>query len=331
MKNWTIDYNNISIDYMMKNFSIHAVRNASIKMEQGKITAVVGESGCGKTTLGNVLIRCITKPGEITSGKILFKDRNEEITDITLLNEKQLNDFRWNKISMVFQGAQSSLNPTVTIFNQFYETLAAHGVMISKKEARIRFTESFANVNLGSHILDFYPHEISGGMKQRVIISLSTLLDPQFIILDEPTTALDVIMQNYIFHILKSINDEKGTGMMLLTHDIAIVASYADTICVMYGGRIVESGPVRAVFKKRYHPYTRGLIEATPSLKESGHKAISIPGNPPDIQYLPPGCPFYERCTEHMAVCEKVFPKLVEIGETHFINCHKYCNGETDA
>ncbi|MGI6782023.1 MAG: ABC transporter ATP-binding protein [Acholeplasmataceae bacterium] len=329
MKDIIAEFQNVSIDYEMKRITLHACTDISMKLPRGKITALVGESGSGKTTLASALLNCITSPGRVSSGKVLLhSEKNNQTIDVTELSVTELNLFRWNNVSMVFQGAQSVLNPIVTIFNQFYETLVVHGVNLSKKEARVRFVELLERLNLRPDVLDAYPHEISGGMKQRVMIAFSMLLDPEIIILDEPTTALDVITQSYIFSLLKEINKEKGTTMLLLTHDIAVVAEYADYMGIMYGGRIMEFGTVEDVFNYKYNPYTRGLINSTPSIIRDNSEIKPIPGIPIDITSLPEGCGFAERCNKCMAICKERVPSDIFMGKDHFVKCHIYSKGD---
>ena len=329
MKDVIVEFQNVSVDYEMKHITLHACTDISMKLPKGKITALVGESGSGKTTIATALLNCITSPGRVSGGKILLhSEKNGGTIDVTGLSVNELNQFRWNNVSMVFQGAQSVLNPIVTIFKQFYETLVVHGVKLTKQEARTKFEKMLEKLNLRPDVLDAYPHEISGGMKQRVMIAFSMLLDPEVIILDEPTTALDVITQSYIFSLLKQINEENGTTMLLLTHDIAIVAEYADYMGIMYGGRLMEFGKVSDVFKHTYNPYTKGLINSTPSLIRDNSQIKPIPGTPVDITRLPKGCGFAERCSECMEICKEKVSKDIFIDEDHFVKCHLYSKGD---
>lgn len=327
MKDCIIDFQNISIHYEMKKYSLPAVTDVSLKLERGKITALVGESGSGKTTLASALLNCISSPGKVTEGRVLMHTKSGNTIDILGLNENDLNEFRWSKVSMVFQGAQSSLNPIVKIFDQYYETLEVHNQKYTRSEAKEKFLKLLKMVNLSEQVLESYPHEISGGMKQRVMIAFSLLLDPEFIILDEPTTALDVITQSYIFMLLKQINKELKTTMLLLTHDIAVVAKYADNIGVMYAGRLMEYGSVKEVFKKRLHPYTQGLIQATPSLITPNNSIKPIQGTPPDINALPDGCEFHPRCEYCMEQCKNQIPLVKEVEENHFVRCFLFDDG----
>lgn len=319
-----VDFRNISIDYELKRAPLHAVKDVTLPLIRGKITALVGESGSGKTTLASSLLEVISAPGRVVSGDIMYYGQKTPI-NITLLNEQALNRFRWKEISMVFQGAQSALNPIQTIRDHFRETYFVHHSKMKKKDAFARAdrkaVELLTFVNLDSErILPMYPHELSGGMKQRVMIAFCLLLDPKVIILDEPTTALDVIVQGYIFKILKRINVEYGISMLLLTHDIGVVAKFADYVGVMYGGRLMEYGTTREVFKEKLHPYSTGLIQSTPSLMVPIKDMKPIHGSPPDIYNLPRGCIFHPRCPHVMPICKESEPKDYQFGK-HMVKC----------
>ena len=291
-----VEFRNVSIDYPLKKYTLRAVTDVTLPIKRGKITALVGESGSGKTTLSSSVIRCISEPGRIAAGDVVFiQDDGTEIF-VNKLTEKQLKTFRWKRVSMVFQAAQSALNPVMTVEEQFLETMAAHGVTGDKKQQLQHCKQLLDYVKLDAdRVLDSYPHELSGGMKQRVMIAFSLLLQPDLIILDEPTTALDVITQSYIFNLLKQINRDMNISMILMTHDISVVAKFADYVGVMYGGRLMEYGTVRDIFHKRRHPYAEGLINATPSLVGDMDKLSPIDGQPPDLLNLPSGCVFAPR------------------------------------
>lgn len=316
---------NITIDYKMKMFSLRAINDVSLNLKRGSITALVGESGSGKTTLATALLNCISEPGEITQGEVIFNGKSGKSCVVNNLDNEGLRLFRWKKVSMVFQGSQSSLNPVYTISAQFKETIKEHDKSFTKEQIYKKSCEVLNIVNLDpNRVLKMYPHELSGGMKQRVIIALSLILEPEFIILDEPTTALDVITQDYIFNILKRINQELGISMLLLTHDIAIVSKYADYVGVMYAGQLMEFGDVFTIFKNHSHPYTEGLIRATPSLASKIEDIESIPGNPINLLEMPEGCPFNPRCKKCFEDCKKKNPHLYNIGENHFAKCHLF-------
>lgn len=302
------EFKNVSIEYPLKKYSLRAVNNVSLGIRRGKITALVGESGSGKTTLASSLIRCISEPGKLVSGEIVFNGKDGVIR-ADLLSDKEMRAFRWEKVSMVFQAAQSALNPVMTVRAQFYETLKAHSQSLSREEMEKKCLELLDYVKLdGERVLECYPHELSGGMKQRVMIAFSLLLDPELIILDEPTTALDVITQSYIFRLLKEINREKGISMLLMTHDISVVAKFADYVGVMYGGRLMEYGSVQRIFGLRSHPYTAGLIGATPSIIGDIKNMKPIEGSPPDLLNLPSGCVFAPRCQRCREECLSAEP-----------------------
>ena len=327
MKDILVQFNHITIEYILNKQHLKAINDVSLQIEKGKVTAFVGESGSGKTTLVSSLLSCISYPGKITGGEVLFMDENGPI-NVATLSDKKINHFRWEEVSMVFQASQSTLNPLMTIYDQFYETAYYHG-KVKTKEDKIAFDEKVEKLlditKLDKNrVLKSYPHQLSGGMKQRVMICFALLLDPKLIILDEPTTALDVITQEHIFNQLVEINKTLGITMILLTHDIGVVAKIADNIAVLYAGSVMEYGDVYTIFRKRMHPYTKGLIEATPSLLMDPSKIQPIPGNPPDIRNLPTGCPFHERCAKATEKCKLEKPMFKEIEDDHFIACHLY-------
>lgn len=322
MEDNIIEFRNVSIDYPLKKYTLHAVNGVNLNVKRGKITALVGESGSGKTTLSSSIIKCISEPGIIADGEVVFNGKDGTVFNVTKMSDAELRKFRWEKVSMVFQAAQSALNPVLTVRYQFYETLDAHVSKLSKEEKEARCIKYLEYVKLDAkRVLDCYPHELSGGMKQRVMIAFSLLLEPELIILDEPTTALDVITQSYIFNLLKEINTTMGISMLLMTHDISVVAKFADYIGVMYGGRLMEYGSVKDVFKYRYHPYTRGLIRATPSIIADTKDVRPIEGLPPNLLNMPSGCVFHPRCEHCIDKCKEAEPETI-------LNKEKGCSGK---
>ena len=318
-----VEIKNVSIDYPLKKYTIRAVSNFSAPIKRGCITALVGESGSGKTTLATAILRQISDPGVLSEGSILFNSNDGTTTDIYGLSYKQSKTFKWTKVSMVFQAAQSALNPVMNIRDHFYETFDEHDIKISKADKEKKCRELLEYVSLNPDlVLNAFPHELSGGMKQRAMIAFSLLLDPELVILDEPTTALDVITQNYIFELLRKINKEKGISMILLTHDISVVARFADYIGVMYAGRLMEYGSVDNVFETKIHPYTRGLINATPSIVGKTNKMKPIDGTPPDLLNLPKGCKFAPRCPFAKDICHKQEPDNVDLSINRCQMCH---------
>ena len=327
-----LQFNGISIEYKMKDVSIRAVDKVTLPIVRGKVTAIVGESGSGKTTLVSSILRTISTPGEVVEGDIFFDGKDGEPVRVLGLDKHALAAYRWGSVSMVFQASQSTLNPLMKIGEQFYETAYYHGVRQPFKEYREHIAKLLESVKLDAgRVMDCYPHELSGGMKQRVMIAFALLLEPEVIILDEPTTALDVITQYYIFQILSEINREKGITMILLTHDIGVVAKFADYVAVMYAGRLMEYGSVYEVFDERLHPYTAGLIRATPSLLADISKMEAIGGEVPDLLALPEGCVFSPRCKACMERCLHERPEMHMVSAGHYVCCHKFAEEENAA
>lgn len=309
----------LSVDFLLSSGDLHAIRNLDFELPEGKITGLVGESGSGKTTLTSAILRTVSAPGEISGGKMLFEDK-----DIVTLSNEELRKLRWNDIAMVFQAAQNSLNPSMTIGQQFEETILAHKKNASRKEIHEISTRLLQQVHLKpKRILKSHPHELSGGMKQRVMIAFAQLLDPPILLLDEPTTALDVITQDYIFTLLKELHEERENTMLLSTHDIAIVARVCDYMAVMYGGEIVEMGNIYSMFDDAAHPYTRLLTQAAPSLVGDLKERHAIPGTAPNLMEEQKGCIFSDRCPLADGYCRKVAPEIEMIDAQHLVACHK--------
>lgn len=315
-----IEVRNLSIDFKTNSGMLRAVDNVSMNVGRGEIVGIIGESGSGKTTLSSGILQTIRAPGRIAEGEIIYHRKDGSQVDLLKLTEKEFNQYRWSDITTVFQAAQNVLNPTLRIRDHFVETAAAHDSQMSKEDVLKKAAELFSKVRLEERILDSYPHQLSGGMKQRVIIALSLLLSPELLILDEPTTALDVITQWYILDILRKIHEESGITMIFCTHDVSIIGSVVDRIAVMYAGQIVEYGRVEDVFLSSAHPYSKGLIKAVPSLRDDITKRAAIPGYPPNLLELEPGCRFGPRCYLKAAgVCDGIegnLDHLQELGDT---------------
>lgn len=318
-----IELCDLSIDYPLKKYTLHAVSDCSLEIKRSAITALVGESGSGKTTLASSIIQCLSEPGRVVNGTIRMKDSADgEPIAVEQLSEKELSKLRWDRISMVFQAAQSSFNPIMTIWEHFWETYHTHRPQAAKAEALEKTRELLDYVKLDvDRVLKAYPHELSGGMKQRTAIAFAMLLDPDMIILDEPTTALDVITQRYIFDILRKIKEDTGVSMLLMTHDINVVAQFSDYVGVMYAGRIMEYGKTKEVFSSPRHPYTKGLLQATPSLSCDLSELKPIPGSPPDLRYLREGCKFCDRCSFATERCFRQEPETRVIAGRMY-KCH---------
>lgn len=295
---------------------VKAVNGISFNLEKGEILGLVGESGCGKTTAAMSLLRLLPQGGRIVDGEIFLNYKN-----LIDLSDKEFNDIRWNNISLVSQGAMNALNPLLTIGEQIVEGILRHQRM-DKKEALNKGKELFELVGIDPDRILNYPHEFSGGMKQRAVIAMALGCDPDIIIADEPTTALDVIVQAQILKLIKTLKEKVQTSMILITHDLSVVAEIADKVSIMYAGEIVESGTVKHIFNNPLHPYTKGLIHSFPSIKQSEFEVKSIAGVPPDLINPPKGCKFHPRCTELSDECKSNSPRFFEPESGHLVSCH---------
>ena len=305
---------NLKSYYFTSTGVVKAVDNVSFALNEGESLGIAGESACGKTTLGLSMMRMLLPPGKTVDGKIILND-----TDVLAMSDKEFaKKVRWKRISMIFQGAMNALDPVYSVKDQLKEVLMQHGFAQEKMEAHIR--EAVKQVGLDPSVINRYPHELSGGMKQRIVIAMALILEPEFVIADEPTTALDVLVQAQIINLLKKLK-KQGMTIMLITHDLAIVSEIADKIGVMYAGEIIEFGSAEQVYNEPKHPYTQALIAAIPRLKEE--KRISyIKGNPPNLANPPKGCRFYDRCSHAMDVCKQE-PPLIKINEG-YVRCWLY-------
>jgi peptide/nickel transport system ATP-binding protein len=311
------------VEYGRPPGAVRAVRGVSFDLYPHESLALVGESGCGKTTLGLALLRLLPRLGRTPEGSVRYRRGDADSIDLLSLEREQLRRFRWNDAAMVYQGAMNALNPVLRVADQMYDTIGAHRRM-SRADAKKRCVEVLEMVRLDpARVLHSYPHELSGGMRQRVLIAMSLLLEPRVLVLDEPTTALDILTQRSIVDVLRSLRKELGFAMVFVTHDLALAAELADRVATMYAGRIVELGDVRDIFRNPHHPYTAGLIRAVPPVVgEADAEVSSIPGGPPSLAALPSGCPFRTRCELAQDVCAEVDPELADVGPRHFSACH---------
>ncbi len=297
---------------------VKAVDNVSLTLEKGETLGIVGESGCGKSTLAWSIIGLVPPPGRIVGGSIIIDGM-----DITKMNENDIrHDIRWKKVSMIFQGAMNALNPVYKIRDQVAEPLLLNGY--TEEEAYNRVNELLESVGLSSKIGERYPHELSGGMKQRVVIAMALVLEPDIVIADEPTTALDVVVQAQILNLLKELQRKKKRSIIIISHDLGVVTELAEKIAVMYAGKIVEYGTAEQIFENPLHPYTQALIRAVPRLTGPVSKLEYIPGSPPDLRNPPPGCRFAPRCNKAFDPCSKEEPLLKEVENGHHVACHLY-------
>ena len=317
-----LEIQNLTVSFSTTKGKLIAVNGISFHLNPGETLALVGESGCGKTVSALSILRLLPEPpAEILSGKIIFDGQ-----DLLSLRAKVLQDLRGHSISMIFQDPMTSLNPVLTVGEQIAETLLRHTTM-NRQEALQKSVDLLSRVELPSpkEKLQYYPHQLSGGMRQRVMIAMALACAPRVLIADEPTTALDVLIQAQILELLENLKKETGMSILIITHDLGVVAEIAQRVLVMYAGEIVESGPAKALLKSPFHPYTKGLIASIPKLgtkKGPGARLEEIPGNVPSLDQRPSGCPFYPRCSWAMEICKTQNPQLRMIEAQRQVSCH---------
>jgi len=320
---------NLSIEFTNYQGTSKVLDNVNLTIQQGEILGLVGESGCGKSVTARAILQLLPQPpARISNGAISFKDK-----DILSFSPKQMRQIRGNKISMIFQEPMSSLNPVFTIGNQMQEVVSLHR-KITKKDARQKCIDMLTQVQMPDPemVLKKHPHELSGGMRQRVMIAMALLCDPELLIADEPTTALDVTVQGQVLAILNSLSRQRNISVLLITHDMGVVAQLCDRVAVMYAGRIVELATVKELFASPMHPYTRGLIASIPDMdhsdtKENDHLSeqplYSIPGSVPTLIDPPKGCRFHPRCEFCLPICKEKIPALKWVNPNHAVACHR--------
>mgnify|MGYP000439886915 CR=1 FL=1 len=313
----------LSIESLTVDFDLgktcHAVRDTSVRIEPGEMVALVGESGCGKTMTALSAIGLQPRNAKIPQGKILFDG-----SDLRGLNEEQWNQYRGRNIAMIFQEPMTALNPLMKVGRQIAENARIHGD--SKEVAKKKALEVMRQVGLPDveRLYNEYPHRLSGGMRQRVMIAMALVNQPELLIADEPTTALDVTIQAQILDLLRSINEKLGTSIILITHDLGVVASMVDTVAVMYCGHIVEKADVRTIFQHPLHPYTEGLLRSIPHMDDSQGDLATIEGSVPSIYHMPEGCAFHNRCACCRKICTQKQPPLLTLDGEHTVQCWKY-------
>ncbi len=301
---------------------IPAVDNIDFAVHEGEVLGIVGESGCGKSVTSLSIMGLVpSPPGKIIGGEILFNDR-----DLTKLNEKEMRKVRGNDVAMIFQEPMTSLNPLFTIGNQLVEAISIHKRDWSKKQAKERAIEMLTLVGLprADELMKEYPHQLSGGMRQRVMIAMALVCDPKVLIADEPTTALDVTIQAQILKLMRDLNERLNTAVLLITHDLGVVAETCERVVVMYGGKIVEEGPVSVIFKDPQHPYTKGLLQSVPDMRFKKQRLYSIPGNVPKPGSIKNGCRFAARCEFAFDRCVNESPELYQTSPEHKTRCFLY-------
>jgi peptide/nickel transport system ATP-binding protein len=315
----TLQVEDLFVQFQTRAGTVRAVDGVSFQLRRGERLGLVGESGSGKSTIALALLRMIKPPGRITGGSIML----DGTTEITKLSEREMRDVRFARIAMVPQGAMNSLNPVRRIRDQFVDSMRAHGVRENDRAMKARISELLESVGLRESVASRFPHELSGGMKQRVCIAMAVSLKPSVIIADEPTSALDVIVQRQIMDTLGSVQAQIGASVILIGHDMGLMAQFVDRLGVMYGGKLVEDGDTRDTFKEPLHPYTRVLIESLPSFDRDS-RLVKIPGQPHSPLNPPSGCVFHPRCPARFTPCDSVVPELNEVRPHRRVACHLY-------
>ena len=311
---------NLKTYYLTREGVVRAVDNVSLIINEGELLGLVGESGSGKSSLGFSIIRLVPPPGKIIDGKILFRG-----TDLLKLPEKEFRKFRGKHIGMIFQDPLTSLDPLRKIGDQMIETILVH-MDVEKEEAREMALKALERVGIAPDRIDDYPHQLSGGMRQRVMIAMATMLNPDLLIADEPTTALDVIVQSRIMDLLAELKKSMGMSILLITHDLALVIERSDRVAVMYAGELCEIGSSEKISQDPLHPYTQLLLESIPDIEKPKTRLKYIPGSPPDMRNPPSGCRFWPRCPKATEICKKLSPRELELNG-RLVRCHLYDGG----
>jgi peptide/nickel transport system ATP-binding protein len=307
----------LCVDYVSEAGPVRALDRVSLDLQRGEVLGVAGESGCGKSTMAQAILRILPPPAVISGGRALFEGR-----DLLRLSEEELRVLRWERIAMVFQSAMDALNPVLTIGEQIIDTLQAHGAAPGARAAWQRAAELLQMVGIGPDRLDGYAHQLSGGMRQRVGIAIALALRPAMVILDEPTTALDVIVEREILQQIQGLQRTQGFSVMFITHDLTRMLQFSDRVAVFYAAKLVEIAPAGELRGGARHPYTQGLLRAFPSVHGGEVELSSIPGSPPSLRSPPRGCRFHPRCTQAVDACREREPAMVEIGARHAAACH---------
>jgi peptide/nickel transport system ATP-binding protein len=312
-----LNVDNLTMHYTTRAGEVSAVDNVSFTLKKGEAMGLVGESGCGKTSIATTLLKLLPENAIIKNGHVYL-----DSLDILPFNEDEMRKIRWERISMVFQAAMNSLNPVYKVGDQIIEALETHGQVKTNEGARERVADLFRLVGLDPKLMDQYPHEYSGGMRQRAVIAMALACHPDLIIADEPTTALDVIVQDNLLREMTELQHKLGMSMIYISHDIAVIAEVSDRIGVMYAGRLAELATSIEIFKRPLHPYTYGLMSAFPSIIGPKRKLTTLPGEPPDLIHPPTGCRFHPRCPYATDICMREVPEFRDMGGGHFVACY---------
>lgn len=313
-----LDVQRLSVEYAVPGRPVRAVENLSFSIDRGEIVGLAGESGCGKSTAAHAILRILKPPAVITGGSILFEGH-----DMVTMPPHELRTFRWRHISIVFQSAMNALNPVLTVGSQFIDMIRAHE-NVSRREAMTRAGDLLRLVGIDDARLRSYPHELSGGMRQRVVIAMALALQPELIVMDEPTTALDVVVQREILQEIQDLQARLGFAVLFITHDLSLLVEFSNRIGIMYAAKLVEFAPASELFTDPKHPYTVGLMQSFPSLVGRRQTIAGIPGSPPNLANPPTGCRFHPRCPSCTSLSVRVEPRLRAVSPNHLVACHLY-------
>jgi oligopeptide/dipeptide ABC transporter ATP-binding protein len=305
-----LEIRNLNVDYGLGDQAVHAVRDVNLTLHRGEVLGLAGESGSGKSTLAYGLTRLLAPPGVVTGGKVVYHPAGGEPYDVLELDDRALRAFRWAETAIVFQGAMNSLNPVHKISTQLHDVLRAHEPRMPERSRTVRAREMLRLVGIAPDRMDAYPHQLSGGMRQRVMIAMALILQPQVVIMDEPTTALDVVMQRQILAEIIDLRERLGFSVIFITHDLSLLVEFSNRIAIMYGGRIVEEAPAATLYRDSLHPYSAGLLGSFPALSGPRRELAGIPGSPPDLKGMPSGCSFHPRCPHVFEPCPADIPVL---------------------
>ena len=305
-----LEIRNLNVDYGLGDQAVHAVRDVNPTLHRGEVLGLAGESGSGKSTLAYGLTRLLAPPGVVSGGEVIYHPEQGEPYDVLGLSDRQLQAFRWAETAIVFQGAMNSLNPVHKISTQLTDVLRAHEPKLNEHGRQARAREMLKLVGISPDRMDAYPHQLSGGMRQRVMIGMALILRPRVVIMDEPTTALDVVMQRQILGQIIELRERLGFSVIFITHDLSLLVEFSDRIAIMYGGRIVEEAPAGTLYRDARHPYSKGLLSSFPALRGPRRELAGIPGSPPDLAGMPSGCSFHPRCPKAFEPCATTIPVL---------------------
>ncbi|WP_018217410.1 ABC transporter ATP-binding protein [Salinispora vitiensis] len=317
MSSPVLEIRNLCVDYGVGETAVRAVRDVDLTLHRGQVLGLAGESGSGKSTLAYGLTRLLPPPGVVTGGQVIYHPPAGAPVDVLAMTPAQLRRFRWAETAVVFQGAMNSLNPVHRISTQLLDVLKAHRPTSTAVGRRERAQEVLRLVGIPADRLDAYPHQLSGGMRQRVMIAMALLLEPQLVIMDEPTTALDVVMQRQILGELAQLRQRLEFAVLFITHDLSLLVEFSDHIAIMYGGRVVEQAASDRLYQQALHPYTEGLLQSFPALRGPLRTLTGIPGSPPDLRAMPTGCAFHPRCPYALDVCRSRLPPLGRPADSH--------------